>query len=79
MNDPVSVIGIGMTPMSHRDLTPVELTTRAAREALADAGLSASEVGLVLAATRSVARSTIRRASAVRRGSSQSDSTGSAS
>jgi acetyl-CoA acetyltransferase len=50
MNDPVSVIGIGMTPMSRRDLSPVELTTQAAKEALADAGLSASEVGLVLAA-----------------------------
>jgi acetyl-CoA acetyltransferase len=50
MSDPVSVIGIGMTPMSQRDLSPLELTTLAANVALADAGLSPSEVGLVLAA-----------------------------
>src|ERR1700691_4299086 len=50
MNESVSVIGIGMTPMYHRDQSPIELTTRAANEALADAGLSPSEVGLVIAA-----------------------------
>src|SRR3984957_9193844 len=50
MSDPVSVIGIGMTTMSSRDLSPLELTARAANEALEDAGLSPSEVGLVLAA-----------------------------
>jgi acetyl-CoA acetyltransferase len=50
MNNPVSVIGIGMTPMSRRDLSPVELTSLAANEALADAGLSPAEVGLVLVA-----------------------------
>ena len=50
MKHPVSVIGIGMTPMSRRDLSPEELTSMAASAALSDAGLSASEVGLVLAA-----------------------------
>lgn len=50
MNESVSVIGIGMTPMYQRDQSPMELTTRAANEALADAGLSPSEVGLVIAA-----------------------------
>jgi acetyl-CoA acetyltransferase len=50
MKHAVSVIGAGMTPMSRRDMTPEELTSMAAGAALADAGLSASEVGLVLAA-----------------------------
>jgi acetyl-CoA acetyltransferase len=50
MRDSVSIIGVGMTPMSRRDLSPEELTFMAVREALDDAGLSASEVGLVLAA-----------------------------
>jgi acetyl-CoA acetyltransferase len=50
MNGPVSIIGVGMTPMSTRDLSPEELATVAASEALADAGLRASEVGLVLCA-----------------------------
>jgi acetyl-CoA acetyltransferase len=50
MNDSVSVIGVGMTPMSRRDMSTTELATLAASEALADAGLKASEVGLVLAA-----------------------------
>jgi acetyl-CoA acetyltransferase len=50
MNAPASVIGVGMTPMSSRDLSPEQLATVAAREALSDAGLSASEVGLVLVA-----------------------------
>jgi len=39
-----------MTPMSRRDLSPEELTCMAVRDALEDAGLSASEVGIVLAA-----------------------------
>lgn len=50
MKHSVSVIGIGMTTMARRDLSPEELTSMAASEALSDAGLSASEVGLVLAA-----------------------------
>jgi acetyl-CoA acetyltransferase len=50
MNESVSIIGVGMTPMSTRDLSPQELATVAAREALADAGLRPSEVGLVLCA-----------------------------
>jgi acetyl-CoA acetyltransferase len=50
MNDTVSIIGVGMTPMSTRDLSPEELASVAASEALADAGLRASEVGLVLCA-----------------------------
>jgi acetyl-CoA acetyltransferase len=50
MNETVSIIGVGMTPMSTRDLSPEELATVAASEALSDAGLRASEVGLVLCA-----------------------------
>jgi acetyl-CoA acetyltransferase len=50
MKDSVSVIGVGMTPMSRRDLPPEELMSWAARDALADAGLKPSEVGLIVAA-----------------------------
>lgn len=50
MKDSVSIIGAGMTPMSRRDMTPSELCTVAVREALDDACLSPSEVGLVLVA-----------------------------
>jgi acetyl-CoA acetyltransferase len=50
MNEPVSILGVGMTPMSRRDLSPHELATMAAEEALSDAGVGPSEIGLVLAA-----------------------------
>lgn len=46
----VSIIGIGMTPMDRRDLGPGEMACQAAREALADAGVGPSEVGLVVMA-----------------------------
>ena len=49
MTQPVSVVGIGMTPMDRRDLTPDAMACQAVNEALADAGLRASDVGLVIA------------------------------
>ena len=50
MSQVVSVVGIGMTPLDRRDLAPDELARRAVNEALADAGMSSSDVGLVIAA-----------------------------
>jgi len=46
----VSVVGIGMTPMDRRDLTPRAMASHAVTAALADAGLSPADVGLVVAA-----------------------------
>jgi acetyl-CoA acetyltransferase len=46
----VSIVGIGMTPMDRRDLTPDAMAAQAVRAALADAGLSARDVGLVISA-----------------------------
>jgi acetyl-CoA acetyltransferase len=43
-----SVVGVGMTPMSRRDREPHEMAAEAARAALADAGVSSSEIGLVV-------------------------------
>jgi len=39
-----------MTPMDRRDLTPEAMASHAVRAALADAGLSATDVGLVISA-----------------------------
>ncbi len=50
MRQDVSIVGIGMTPMDRRDLTPEALASQAVRAALADAGLSATDVGLVISA-----------------------------
>jgi len=46
----VSIVGIGMTPMDRRDLAPETMASQAVRAALADAGLSAGDVGLVISA-----------------------------
>src|SRR5579864_4002868 len=46
----VSVVGIGMTPLDRRDLSPDELATGAVRAALSDAGLTPADVGLVIVA-----------------------------
>ncbi len=46
----VSIVGIGMTPMDRRDLTPADMAGQAVRAALADAGLSPGDVGLVISA-----------------------------
>ncbi|MGA2520395.1 MAG: thiolase family protein [Acidimicrobiales bacterium] len=46
----VSVVGIGMTPMDRRDLTPQAMAAHAVMAALADAGLSPTDVGLVIVA-----------------------------
>ena len=50
MTQHVSVVGIGMTPMGRRDLTPDVMARDAARAALADAGLSSADIGLVIVA-----------------------------
>ncbi len=50
MRQDVSIVGIGMTPMDRRDLSPEAMAGHAVRAALADAGLSATDVGLVIAA-----------------------------
>jgi acetyl-CoA acetyltransferase len=51
MNDTVvNVAGISMTPMEGRDRSPQSMAGRVANEALADAGVSSSEVGLVVVA-----------------------------
>lgn len=48
MTQQASIVGVGMTPMNRRDLDPPTMAVQAANEALADAGISASEVGLVV-------------------------------
>ena len=50
MQQDVSVVGIGMTPLDRRDLSPDELATGAVRAALSDAGLTPADVGLVIVA-----------------------------
>jgi acetyl-CoA acetyltransferase len=52
----VSIVGVGMTPMEGRHLTPDALARRAVEDALADAGLSSTDVGLVVAANALGAR-----------------------
>jgi len=46
----VSIVGVGMTPLDRRDLSPEAMATQAATAALADAGLSPTDVGLVIVA-----------------------------
>ena len=50
MTQEVSIVGVGMTTMDRRDLTPEALAREAVRDALADAGLSPSDIGLVVMA-----------------------------
>ena len=50
MKQDVSIVGIGMTPMDRRDLTPEDMASAAVRAALDDAGLSSTDVGLVISA-----------------------------
>ena len=50
MTQEVSIVGVGMTAMDRRDLTPEALAREAVRDALADAGLSPGDVGLVVVA-----------------------------
>ena len=47
-SDGVSIIGVGMTPQSRRDMQPGEMALQAASEALQDAGLSAKQVKLAV-------------------------------
>ncbi|HXQ43128.1 MAG TPA: thiolase family protein [Acidimicrobiales bacterium] len=46
----MSIVGVGMTTMDRRDLTPEALAREAVRDALADAGLSPGDIGLVVMA-----------------------------
>ena len=46
----VSIVGIGMTAMDRRDLAPEDMVRAVVTEALADAGLAAADVGLVVLA-----------------------------
>ncbi len=50
MKQDVSIVGIGMTPMDRRDVTPEAMASLAVRAALDDAGLSPADVGLVISA-----------------------------
>ncbi len=50
MSQVVSVVGAAMTALERRDLGPEALAHQAVTEALADAGLSSGEVGMVIAA-----------------------------
>lgn len=50
MRHGVSVVGLSMTPMHRRDLTPEDMLQQAVSGALADAGLSPGEIGLVVVA-----------------------------
>ncbi len=50
MPQAVSIVGIGMTPMDRRDLTPQAMAGQAVRAALADAGVAPTDVGLVISA-----------------------------
>jgi acetyl-CoA acetyltransferase len=45
---PVAVLGTGMTDLSRRDLTPDGMAHQAVAEALGDAGVSASDLSLVI-------------------------------
>ena len=44
----VAILGTGMTDMSRRDLSPETMAYQATHEALADAGIAADELGLVI-------------------------------
>jgi len=50
MRQDVSIVGIGMTPMDRRDMTPDAMAGQAVQAALDDAGLSPSDIGLVISA-----------------------------
>jgi len=53
---PVAVLGTGMTDLSRRDLTPDGMAHQAVAEALGDAGVSASDLSLVISSNRGSAR-----------------------
>ena len=48
MRQQASLVGVGMTPLDRRDLGPDVLAAQAATDALGDAGLSPSAIGLVV-------------------------------
>jgi acetyl-CoA acetyltransferase len=44
----IAILGTGMTDLSRRDLSPEEMAAQAITEALADAGLTSDDLGLVI-------------------------------
>lgn len=48
-NEPVAILGTGMTDMSRRDLSPEAMAFQAVREAVADAEIEPDQLGLVVA------------------------------
>ncbi|MHB8330037.1 MAG: thiolase family protein, partial [Acidimicrobiales bacterium] len=48
MSQHVSVVGVGMTPMDRRDRTPESMARQVVAEALSDAGVAPTDVGLVV-------------------------------
>jgi acetyl-CoA acetyltransferase len=52
----VAILGTGMTDMSRRDLSPEAMAYQAVHEALADAGLSPDQLGLVIVGNATAGR-----------------------
>jgi len=52
----VAILGTGMTDLSRRDLSPETMAYQATHEALADAGLSPDDLGLVIVANATAGR-----------------------
>ena len=52
----IAIVGTGMTDMSRRDLSPETMAYQATHEALADAGLTPDELGLVIFANATAGR-----------------------
>jgi acetyl-CoA acetyltransferase len=52
----VAILGTGMTDMSRRDLSPETMAYQATHEALADAGLSPDQLGLVIVGNATAGR-----------------------
>jgi acetyl-CoA acyltransferase len=52
----VAILGTGMTDLSRRDLAPETMAYQATHEALADAGLSPDDLGLVIVANATAGR-----------------------
>jgi acetyl-CoA acetyltransferase len=52
----VAILGTGMTDMSRRDLTPETMAYQATHEALADAGLTPDQLGLVIVGNATAGR-----------------------
>jgi len=68
---PVAVLGTGMTDLSRRDLTPDGMAHQAVAEALGDAGVSASDLSLVISSNATGGRLNDQGASGANRGSAR--------